>query len=329
MEMAHKIETIAWTNEVPWHGLGVKVDDNITVDDMIIKAGLDWTVEKHPIFAKVGEKYTRVPNQFALVRDRDGRVLDTIGSQWNPIQNKDAFSFFKEFVEAGDAKMETMGSLRDGKYVWGLANLGNSFKLNIPGKPEIDEVKGYLLVGNPHQYGAPMICRFTSIRVVCNNTLTLALQSSGKIDKHLPEFKTGHRIKFDESVMKRAKETMGLAREKLDEFRENAEILQKISISDEEARLFLAKFYDPQKNIIDIRDHFEERASKPLQKVYAAYSMAPGAQVGNGWGLLNAITYYTDHLASGNNDNIRFESALIGYQAKIKERALEELLAAA
>ena len=175
--MAHMIEMIngkaqmAYSGDVPWHGLGTKVPADLTPVQMLDAAGLNWSVEKVPAFAKVAGKDVEV-GRSALVRNVDNKILDVVSDDWNPIQNEEAFEFFNEFVAAGDMEMHTAGSLRDGQIVWGLAKVKDSFEL-FKG----DQVDSYLLFSNFHRYGFSTDVRFTPIRVVCNNTLTLSLNS--------------------------------------------------------------------------------------------------------------------------------------------------------
>src|SRR5579863_1967777 len=115
----HNIETMAWTNEVPWHSLGVKVSNDLTTDEFMVASKTDWTVTKHPIFAHIGEDVFEVPGKSALMRDFDNKILDIVGGDdWYFTQNREAFEFFREFVERGDMTMETAGSLQGGKIVW-------------------------------------------------------------------------------------------------------------------------------------------------------------------------------------------------------------------
>ena len=92
--MAHMVETMAYAGELPWHGLGVKVIDDLTQEQMMQKAGVDWSVEKQDLVTKMGSS---VKNKQALVRSSDGSVLDIVGKGWNPVQNADAFNFFDAF----------------------------------------------------------------------------------------------------------------------------------------------------------------------------------------------------------------------------------------
>ncbi len=158
------IESIAYSGETPWHGLGKAVPADLSPAQMLEAADLDWTVEKIPTFAKIDGKqiYT---GKDALVRSSDNSILDVVSKDWNPLQNHDAFEFFNDFVISGDMAMHTAGSLRDGQIVWALAKVKESFEL-FGG----DTVDSYLLFTLPHKFGQSIDVRFTPTRVVCNNS---------------------------------------------------------------------------------------------------------------------------------------------------------------
>jgi phage/plasmid-like protein (TIGR03299 family) len=305
--MTAAVETMAYTNEVPWHGLGFSRPEGFKNVKQILKdAKLDWTVDRTPIMVNGNE----IPGFAALVRSTDGSVFDVVGSKYIPTQNAEAFEFFNEFVEAGGAKMETAGALRGGKYVWGLANLNASFKMKGG-----DEVKGYLLVGCPHEQGKSLVIKFTSVRVVCQNTLTLALGTAGNT------WRMSHRTAFGDIKRSEAKEALGIARDQLGEFERNARILQKINVSREDAIRILAGVFAPDAEV-------KELVSDPTPRIEAilgAYENAPGAQPGNGWGVLNAVTYWADHMASRTADK-RLTNAWLGKTANQKEKVLDVLL---
>ena len=153
--MAHELEMIngeaqmAYAGAKPWHGLGVEVHNDLTPGQIMAKAGLDWGVEKKDLsFTLPDGSQEVVKGKKALVRDRDQKVLDVVGDDWNPVQNHDAFEFFSEYVMAGDMEMNTAGSLKGGKNVFALAKVKESF--SILGE---DQVDSYMLFSNPHEYG--------------------------------------------------------------------------------------------------------------------------------------------------------------------------------
>jgi len=323
--MPAEVESMAYTNEVPWHGLGTYIAEAPNVKEMIRIAGLNWIVEKRPLVTaskgsdKNWSKFDLpVENFFALTRNTDARVLDVVGDRYIPIQNQQAFEFFTEFVEAGDATMETAGSLRSGRLVWGLADLNKSFKL--PGK---DEVKGFLLVAAPHEQGKSLIIKLTTIRVVCNNTIALALRETG------PEFRMAHRQEFDATMIKNAKQTLGLAREQMNEFEIAAKRLKALKLTTAQVIELCVKVISPEADKADIKDmvtDLESNGTPKIKQIIDIYQSAPGADPGTGWGALNAITYYADHVASRTADK-RLSNAWFGRTANLKEDMLEALLA--
>ncbi len=303
--MAHMVETMAYAGEVPWHGLGVRVPADLHPTQMLEKAGLDWTVRKVPAYAEVAGERVAV-GRSALVRDSDDSILDVVSDDWNVLQNHEAFEFFHDFVANGDMEMHTAGSLRDGQLVWALAKVNDGFEL-FKG----DQVDSYLLFSNPHRYGWSIDVRFTPIRVVCNNTLTLSLNTASK-----NFVKVSHRRQFDGNMVK---ETLGVAKEKLATYREMAQFLGG-------KRYTGPKLVEYFKTVFPVTGGPEKKkemsisASKALDVVHTQ----PGANFAEGswWSAFNAVTYMIDHKLGRSQDN-RLTSAWFGQGKKIKADALE------
>jgi phage/plasmid-like protein (TIGR03299 family) len=215
--MAHMIEEIngvaqmAYAGDVPWHGLGKKVPADLTPEQMLDAAGLNWTVEKTPTFAIINDEHVST-GQSALVRSSDNKILDVVSNDWVPVQNLEAFEFFNDFIAAGDMQMNTAGSLRNGQIVWALAKVNESFEL-FGG----DRIDSYLLFSNFHKYGFSTDVRFTPIRVVCNNTLTLSLSST--VERMV---KINHRSQFNGDNVKLM---LGITSEKLSNYKDMASYL--------------------------------------------------------------------------------------------------------
>ena len=234
--MAHMVETMAYAGQLPWHGLGVKVIDDLTPEQMMQKAGVDWTVEKQDMVTSGG---STVKSKQALVRSSDGEVLDVVGKGWNPVQNADAFNFFEEYVRAGEMQMHTAGSLNGGKMVWALAKTNDSFELF-----DGDVTENYFLFSNPHEFGKAIDIRMTPIRVVCNNTLTLSLSQDSNA-----MLKVNHRKAFDVAEVK---EQMGIAKEKMEQYKSMAEFLgSKKYTSENIVQYFNTVFGSPAKEKVD------------------------------------------------------------------------------
>ena len=309
--MSHEVETMAYAGEVPWHGLGVPVSNELSPLQMMDKAGLNWRVEEVPTY--VNWDGEQIPTgKKALVRDTDGKILTTVGKDWKPVQNEQAFEFFGEYVLAGNMEMHTAGSLRGGQMVWALAKGKESFDL-FGG----DQVDSYMLFSNPHRYGRSIDIRFTPIRVVCNNTLTLSLEQEA--DKSV---KVGHRSVFDADTVK---EQLGIASEKLNTYKEMAEFLGKKRYTGEALIEYFNTVYPRtadkkvQEKALSI-----ETLSRNASLCYDAVEQQPGAKFAEGswWQAFNAVTYVTDHLQGRNADN-RLHSSWFGGNQNRKKVALE------
>lgn len=309
--MAHQVETMAYAGEVPWHGLGVPVSNDLSPVQMMEKAGLDWTVDECESFVEYrGEK---IPTgQKSLVRSSDAKVLTNVGPDWNPVQNEQAFEFFSEYVFAGDMEMHTAGSLKGGQVVWALAKVKESFEIF-----DGDQVDSYLLFSNPHQYGKSIDVRFTPIRVVCNNTLSLSLgmQSDRSV-------KIGHRVEFNPSEVK---EALGIATEKLATYREMAEYLGGKSFSMDKLIEYYNTVY-PRTSDKRVQDKklSVETLSRNAKQCLDVLETQPGAEFAEGswWQAYNSVTFVTDHLQGRSADN-RMHSAWFGANQARKRTALE------
>lgn len=313
--MAHALEMIngeaqmAYAGDVPWHGLGVKVSNDLTPDQMLKAAGLNWTADPVELFAEVGDKRLATGHR-ALVRSSDQRVLDVITDDWNPCQNHEAFEFFNDFVGAGEMEMHTAGSLKDGKIVWALAKVKESFEL-FNGR---DQVDAYLHFTNPHSYGQSIDVRFTPIRVVCNNTLTLSLNMKSK-----NMVKMSHRREFDPEM---AKEALGVAKHKLDQYKEMAQFLSQKRYNDESVVDYFKRVFP----VLTTKTTSEKVLSKSAERAIDIIKCdsQPGAEFGKGtwWEIFNAVTYMTDHKI-GRSADTRLTSAWYGANKNLKTKALE------
>jgi phage/plasmid-like protein (TIGR03299 family) len=313
--MAHMLEIVegkaqmAYTGDLPWHGLGTKVSNDLTPEQMLKAAGLNWTVDPVDLFAEVGGKRLATGHR-ALVRSTDQRVIDVITDDWNPVQNSDAFEFFNDFVAHGDMSMETAGSLKDGKIVWALAKVKESFDL-FGGK---DRVDAYLHFTNPHQYGQSIDVRFTPIRVVCNNTLTLSLNTKSK-----NMVKVSHRREFDPDQVK---EALGVAKQKLAKYKEMAEFLSQKRYNNENVVDYFKRIFPVLTTKTDSKKVLSNSAERGLDIV--KFDSQPGAEYGKGtfWELFNTVTYMTDH-EIGRSVDARLTSAWYGANKNLKTKALE------
>jgi phage/plasmid-like protein (TIGR03299 family) len=281
---------------------------------MLKESGLDWEVQKVPAYAELnGQKIASGHDM--LIRTSDNTALDMVSGNWNPVQNAEAFDFFREFVEAGDMEMHTAGSLQDGKRVWCLAKVKDSFTIN--GNDKIDS---YMLLTNPHMYGRAVDIRFTPIRVVCNNTLTLSLGQKSDYQVSM-----SHKKAFD---AEEAKSLLGIAKEKLNQYEEMATFLSAKRWTDETLKRYLSVVFpntnpNAKMKSFDIKD-FDQYASKNAKRALEVMPSQPGAEMGRGsfWQAYNAVTYLTDH-ELGRSADSRLASAWYGLNKVKKVKALE------
>jgi phage/plasmid-like protein (TIGR03299 family) len=315
--MSHEVETMAWAHEVPWHGLGNKVEGNVTIEEMLVAAGLNWKIEEIPCFVNIDGKQVSIPRK-ALIRSTDKKILTITGKDWVPFQNKDAMEFFREYTKAGGATLETAGALHGGKVVWGLARVSAGFSLN--GR---DHVKGYILLVSPHEIGKAITVRTTSVRVVCANTLAMAGGVKGKG----AEYRQSHIYSFDTAA---ARASVQLVKDEIAKLEIDAIALQQLKMSQFDTVRVLAEFFQPappqgtQINVQELIDQPDAR-SRNLQRVLWATEKAPGATPGNGWGVLNGVTYWADHMA-GNSKDSRLFNSWLGETGKKKDQVKAKLM---
>jgi|TARA_R110002110_G_scaffold5334_3_gene27511 phage/plasmid-like protein (TIGR03299 family) len=328
--MAAAVETMAFAGEVPWHGLGVPVEDTMTPEEMLEAAGLNWTVSRRPAYTikepvwheNVG--LVNAEGHHFIVRDTDNSVLSACQDKYVPFQNADTFKFFKKFVSNGAMKMETAGSLKNGQDIWGLAKLESSFEL-----PGGDRIEGYLLIDSPHVAGKALTILFTPIRVVCSNTMALALGGDGK------RFRVLHLQAFDDDIMKAAEEALGISETKMAEFQEQTTFLSSKKAKPIDIQKFIAELLQPELLIerakLDIANDvpFAEQFNRTAEQVHDAIALSPGADLtsakGTWWGALNGVTYVMDH-TKRESERVKggaLYSTWLGPNAVVKRRALD------
>lgn len=325
--MTAHVETMAWVAERPWHGLGTEVEENISTDAMLVQAGLDWNVDKRSLMYKVGKDSRRTfKDRFALVRSSDDSLLSLCGPRYTPVQNKDVFEFFNRFVSAGHMKMHTAGSLMGGKFVWALAKVGDSFKVG-----KNDTTEGYLLLMSPHEAGRSLLIQHTSVRVVCWNTLNMALGSGLK--GTTGAFRFGHVRAFNQAVHQEAEQALGLSHLHLKLLKEQASALVEKKVSPEWTEEYLKRVFKLDDASLVLRARIDTtedlgrtRTSPVLVKAREALLRAPGQDldtaVGTAWGSFNAVTYTVDHLL-GNSRDKTMRDVWLGYRGDTKRDALK------
>jgi hypothetical protein len=304
IEMVDNVASMAYAGEVPWHGLGVRVHNDLTPQQMLEAANLNWNVEKVPAFANVSGKNVGV-GWSALVRETDDKILSVVSDDWNPVQNLEAFEFFNDFIAEGDMEMHTAGSLAGGQIVWALAKVKDSFEL-FGG----DRVESYLHFTNFHKYGSSTDVRFTPIRVVCQNTLTLSLNT--QVDRMV---KISHRNAFRGDDVKLM---LGIAADKLAKYKEMAQFLGSKRYDNENVVEYFKRIFPVAENSKRTEITRKARDAISILETQPGNQYAPGTW----WQAFNAVTYMTDHI-NGRSDDTRMQSAWYGANKNNKVRALE------
>lgn len=311
--MPAAVETMAYVGATPWHGLGVDLPANPTVAQMRQAAGLTWEPVIRPLTYEI-DGTVHGSHDRALVRDDTGDELDIVGPTYVPIKNSEVVEFFRSYAEAGSLTLETAGVLDGGRYVWCLARMDADIAV---GGEQRDTVASYVFLANPHIYGRGAIAKYTAVRIVCKNTLQMALSGPGGV-------KIWHTSAFDEARRSDVARDLGLAHDHRDRLAREAEILAETKVTEKVARRVIAKAFNktaPTK---------PEDASPVESRVYALYAGAgKGADLptakGTAWGVLNAVTQYIDW-ERGKTPNNRLRGSWFGDGNGIKVRAQKELL---
>jgi len=336
--MSHELEMNAdgtanmiWTDEVPWHGLGMEMDPKKGAIAWMKAANLDWTISKQPMFTELpnGEHVVvegkRGDNLGVLVRDwgtgefdQEADVFGPAGPEWVPVQNEEVFTFMEKFCDAGHVEMHTCGSLKGGTEIWALCKYRSDFEI-IPG----EVMKGFLLFHSPHVWGKAASLRNTLTRVVCNNTLEVAMKGN--------RFSMPHIQAFDQEVQTAAEEAVGLANAQTEEFAEAVQFLAKKRAKRETVQEFLCQIYQPklllQRELDNDNTPLMDDFNPSTEAAWDAIQFAPGHALktaeGTWWGAFNGVTYYEDHLRISHQDDSNIlHSAWFGSGSRRKAKAM-------
>lgn len=276
--MAAEVETMFFTGRnKPWHGLGTMVEQAPTSREALILAGLDWEVVQEPIYTNDGRP---VKGYYANVRDCDGSVLGVVTNRYKVVQNRDAFAFTDGLLGEG-VRYETAGSLMGGKKAWILAKLPERYII------QGEQIMPYLVFSNTHDGSGAIKIAMTPIRVVCNNTLNLALSNASRIW-------SVHHTGDIEAKMEDAKETLFLAEDYMSELGKSFDVLSKKKLTDAAAGEYISMLLPiaddasttTEKNIMKLRDDMKKR-----------YFYAPDlmGMTKNGYRFINAVSDFATH----------------------------------
>ena len=317
--MSHEVETMVYTGAVPWHGLGNTLLPGSSLEEWPTQAGLDWTVSKRPVLfagqctgSGAGTGLHTVKDKFALVRDTDERAFSIVSDRYHAVQPKQILEFFRDLISDYGMTLETAGSLRNGQRVWAMAKTGDAHKVM-----GIDEVKGYCMLATSYDLTFSTLAYFTSVRVVCNNTLRQSFgDMNGKVK--IPHFR-----EFD---MDAVKEQMGIGRNQWHAFTGMMDTLAGINLSVSDASSVMHKVFEIDATKTDKDTLLNIQHTAKVIDLFDGKSIGFDLAGRTGWGLVNATTEYLQKYKRAQNQSNRLDSAWFGDSAEIAQRAVDETL---
>ncbi len=326
--MAHEVENMFFVGEVPWHGLGKRLEGRPTTEEAIKAAGLDWEVGMKPLFTSdAAGMVDKAVQAKATYRKSDGRILGVVGTNWTPLQNAQAFKFFDPFLTTGEAVLETAGSLREGGRVWVLAQL-NLEPAVIVAKAD-DVVRKYVLLSNGHDGTQAVRVGFTPVRVVCANTL--AMSHANAESKLL-------RIRHHKNVaaaLEAVRDVMNTANQSFEATAAQYRDLASKEVNAECLKKYVNLVFAPKR--VELAERLaaageeggltaEQLRSNVYPKIVELFEGGRGNDLpgvkGTYWAAYNAISEYLVH-ERGKDAEKRLDSAWFGTGTKINARALK------
>jgi phage/plasmid-like protein (TIGR03299 family) len=318
--MAHLIETMAYAGATPWHGLGNQLSQKQPIEIWQREAGMDWQILESPVHFKsdaighLGAIHS-FPEQKVLYRSDSKAPLSVVSQRYQTVQPREVLEFYRDLTAVSGYELETAGVLKGGRKFWALARTGQDTALKGN-----DQVNGYLLLATSCDGTLATTATPTTVRVVCNNTLTISLNGA------LSAIKVPHSTRFDPQAVKKQ---LGIAVSQWDEFMYRMRALAERKVQWHEAMgFFMNVLCDvaPNSKLPEVLPN--ERALRKVQGLYEGQGRGATLESAQGtaWGLLNAVTEYVDHERRARSTEYRMDSAWFGQGAVIKQRALDAAL---
>lgn len=318
--MSHQIEQMAYVGATPWHGLGRQLTQKQPIEVWQREAGMDWQIQESPVHFKadaighMGSIHS-FPEQKVLYRSDTKAPLSVVSNRYQIVQPREVMEFYRDLTEVSGYELETAGVLKGGRKFWALARAGQN--ANLKGN---DQVNGYLLLATSCDGTLATTATPTTVRVVCNNTLTIALDGITRA------IKVPHSTRFDARSVKKQ---LGVAVSQWDEFMYRMRVLAERKVQWHEAMGFFMNVLcevTPNSKLPEVLPN--ERALRKVQSLYEGRGRGATLESSQGtaWGLLNAVTEYVDHERRARSNEYRMDSAWFGQGAQIKQRALEAAL---
>ena len=314
----HLVQTMAYAGEKPWHGLGNRLAPQQPIEAWRRQAGMDWEIRESEVRFITGGSSLGVistfPEQRVLYRSDTKAPLAVVGRRFNVVQPGEILEFYRDLTACNGFELETAGVLREGRKFWALARTGQS--THLKGR---DRVDGYLLLATACDGTLATTAQFTSVRVVCNNTLRVALGDGNGV------VKVPHRSQFDPDAVKRQ---LGITVSSWDGFVARMKALVDRPVESDSVDGLLRR-------VLTYTGPDGKNAVANEQAIAAARALYEGggrgahlaSSRGTAWGLLNSVTEYVDHHRRARSADHRRDAAWFGQGAQIKQRAWDELLA--
>ena len=348
--MAHQIEQIAYVGETPWHGLGNQLSPHQPIEVWAQQAGMYWRIESSDVsYMAQNERGQSIimpyEEQRVLYRSDTHAPLSVVSQRYQEVQPKQILEFYRDLTEQSGFELETAGVLKGGKKFWALAKTGQTSALK--GK---DVSNGYILLATACDGTLATTAQFTSIRVVCNNTLAIALKGQ---NSSAGVVKVPHSTKFD---AEKIKQQLGISvRAWEDHMYEMKQLSQRKVTQTEAAAYFDAVFNNTSLSMLEQEDGIiqfyrnvamqaqsnnpatkadnkTEPNGRAMSKVMTMFNgQGRGAELSSvkdtAYGLLCSITEFADHERRAMSQDHRLDSAWFGAGAGLKQRGLEQALA--
>jgi len=311
-QRADGFNEMAFVGETPWHGLGQEIDENSSIEEWQKAAGMDWTINSSPVKFDAEGNDQIYSGQNVLYRSDTHLPLSVVSNRYKAVQPVEVLEFFRDLIDENGFKINTAGTLRGGKRMWALAETGK-FGEVCKG----DGVGGFLLLSTSCDRTLATTARFTTVRVVCNNTLTMAVNDKSNCVSF------SHIQQFDHE---KVKEKLGTAVASFGSFMDMAKVLQKQKLRQAQAQQFVADLITPLNQVKDSPIE-ENRAYKKIMALFDSEAKGQELVGYSKWGMLNAVTEYVDHHNPSRNNDARLDSAWFGTGDRLKNRAIALLTA--
>jgi len=319
--MAHELTilngkaSMAYVDATPWHGLGQRLTEGAPFEIWLKESGLNFSVLRSPAQYSTPDGILTHDDTHILYRSDSHDVLGVVSSKYKVVQPEEVLHFYQDLCDQYGFELETAGTLLGGKKLWALAR--TPMNLVLRGG---DEINGYMLLATSNDGSLATIAKFTSIRVVCQNTLNVSL------DNNAHTIKVSHKSVFNPD---RVKHDIGIIRSDWDYMSDVFRELTNRKVTPQEAGQFIFDVMKVDDNSKKMEDE-STRSQNIMQEVFQSVISSPGSGIlsaeGTAWGLLNGVTHFVDHKGGARTADNRLVNAWFGKGEEIKTKAFQTAL---